>query len=88
MPAVLKVAVVSTALGLAKVVMPGPLVWVQVVVTLVVGLPSSVTVASRVAPWGRVMLWSVPALTTGAWLGVPPPPEPDSKAPRSGALPA
>ena len=87
MPGWEKVAAVSTAVASAKVVVPGPLLWVQVLVSVPDGLPSSLTVASRVAPPGRVTVWSAPALTNGAWLGVPPL-EPSSKAPRSGAAPA
>ena len=70
MPAAEKLAVVSTALSSAKVAVPGPLTWLQSVVTLPggVGRPSSVTVASNVASSGRVIVWSAPASTTGAWL--------------------
>ena len=50
---------------------PGPLTLDQVVVTVAggFGFPSSVTVPFRLAVAGKVMVWSGPALTTGAVLG-------------------
>ncbi len=67
-PAAEKLAVVSTAAALPNVTVPGPLTCVQAVVTVAggVGNPSSVTVPSSVATAGRVIVWSGPALTTGA----------------------
>src|SRR5512132_4587350 len=64
-----KLAVVSTALALPKATVPGPLTLLHVVVTAPGGLgrPSSVTVPSRVAEAGSVIVSSAPALTTGAW---------------------
>jgi hypothetical protein len=61
--------VVSIAFGSAKVTVPGPETFDQVVVTAPGGLgrPSSVTVPSSVALAGRVIVWSGPALTFGAW---------------------
>ncbi len=61
-------AVVESALALAKVTVPVPLTLDQVVVTLAGGLgsPSSVAVPTRLAVAGRVMVWSGPAFTTGA----------------------
>ncbi len=69
MPATEKLAVVSTNVALPKVTVPGPLIWVHVVVTTPGGLgkPSSVTVPSSAALAGRAIVWSAPALTTGAW---------------------
>ena len=69
-PAAEKLAVVSTAAALPNVTVPGPLTSVQVVVTVAGGFgkPSSVTVPSSVAAAGKVIVWSGPALTTGAWL--------------------
>ena len=56
-PAALKLAVVSTALVSVKVTVPGPLTRDQVVVSAGgLGSPSSVTVPSRVASPGRVMV--------------------------------
>lgn len=50
-----------------KVTAPGPLTWLQVVVKLGgVGKPSSLTVPSRFALAGAVIVWSNPAFTTGA----------------------
>ena len=67
MPADEKLAVVSTALALPKVTVPGPLNLVQVWVTVLPeGRPSSVTVPSSDADAGSVTLASVPALTVGA----------------------
>ena len=72
MPAVAKLAVVSTAVGSPKVTVPGPETFVQVVVSRPLGgRPSSVTVPSRLAVAGRVTVASGPALTTGAWLAGP-----------------
>ncbi len=70
MPASLKVAVVSTAVGLANSTVPGPLSFDQAWVTVAGGFgsPSSVTVALRTAPPGSVMPWSAPASTEGAEL--------------------
>ena len=65
-----KLTVVSTAAALPNVTVPGPLTRVQVVVTAAGGFgsPSSVTVPSSVATPGKVIVWSGPALTDGAWL--------------------
>ena len=68
-PAVEKLAVVTAALGLAKVTVPGPEVLVHAIVnTGGVGRPSSVTVPFSAALAGRVTVKFGPALTTGAWL--------------------
>src|SRR6266498_1332758 len=68
-PAVERVTVVSMAWGSAKVAVPGPLTWLQVVVTVPgVGIPSSLTVPSRNRLLGKVTDWSGPALTTGGVL--------------------
>ena len=58
---------VSTVAALPNVTVPGPLTFVQVVVTAPGGFgrPSSVTVPSSVAVAGKVIVWSGPALTTG-----------------------
>ncbi len=71
MPSAEKLAVVSTALASPKVTVPGPLTWLQVVVTAPggSGSPSSVTVPSRAALSGKVIVWSDPAFTLGVWLG-------------------
>ena len=68
MPAAEKLALVSIAFGLAKVTVPGPETFVQVVVTAPGGLgrPSSVTVPSSAAFAGRLIVWSGPAFTFGA----------------------
>ncbi len=68
-PAAEKLAVVSTNAALPKVTVPGPPIWVHVVVTVAGGLgkPSSVTVPSSTAFAGSAIVWSTPALTTGAW---------------------
>ena len=70
MPAAEKVAVVSTAFGLPKVTVPGPLTLLQVGVVAPGGLgrPSSVTVPSRLAEAGSVTVWSAPADTEGGAL--------------------
>ena len=72
-PGAEKLAVVSTAVALAKVTVPGPLTWLHVVLIAPGGLgsPSSVTVPSRVADAGRVIVWSAPAFTEGAWFVSP-----------------
>ena len=59
------------AAALPKVTVPGPLVLLQVVVTVPGGLgrPSSVTVPSSVAAAGRTTDWSMPASTPGGWFG-------------------
>ena len=69
MPAAEKLAVVSTAFGLPKLTVPGPLTLLQVVVTTPGGFgrPSSLTVPSSEAELGSVIVWPDPALTTGAW---------------------
>ena len=61
---------VTLALALPKVTVPGPLTFDHVVVTVAGGFgsPSSVTVPDRLAVAGRVMVWSAPAFTTGAVL--------------------
>ena len=69
MPAMLKVAVVLSALALAKVTVPGPLTLLHDEVTVApAGLPSSDTLPLSEALAGRVIVWSAPALTTGARL--------------------
>ncbi len=57
-PSVEKLAVVSTALASPKVTVPGPLTWLQVVVTAPGGFgsPSSLTVPSSVAEAGKVIV--------------------------------
>ncbi len=70
-----KVALVSAAVALVKVTVPGPEVRDQVLVSVPeAGRPSSVMVPSRDAVAGRVIAWSAPALTTGGWLVGPPEP--------------
>ena len=66
-PASVKLAVVSTALTSPNVAIPGPLTWLHTVVTAPgdTGSPSSVTVPSRVALFGKVIAWSGPASTVG-----------------------
>src|SRR4029079_7772899 len=52
-----------------NVTVPGPLNLLHVVVsTGGGGKPSSLAVSLKLAVAGRVMVWSVPALTKGAWL--------------------
>jgi len=65
-----KLALVSTALASAKVTVPGPDTFDQVVVTAPGGFgrPSSVTVPSRLAFEGRLTPWSGQAFTEGASL--------------------
>ena len=70
-PALGKVAVVSTAPTSAKTTVPGPLTWLQLVLTAPggSGSPSSITVASRkTLSSGKVIDWSAPSSTIGAWL--------------------
>ena len=62
-----KLAVVLRAFRLPNVtVVPGPLTFDQVVVSVPVGKPSSVAVPFSVAEAGNVMVWFDPALTVGA----------------------
>ena len=62
-----KAAVVALS-GLVKLTVPGPLILDQLIEALLPrGQPSSATVPLRAAFDGKVMLWSAPALTTGAW---------------------
>ena len=66
MSSVEKLAVVSTVLASAKVTVPKPLTFDQVVTSADgLGSPSSVTVPSRLAEAGSVIVWSVPAVTFG-----------------------
>jgi hypothetical protein len=60
-------AVVSIADALPNVTVPGPLTIDHVVVSVPAGNPSSVTVPSRFTTAGKVIVWLVPASTTGAW---------------------
>jgi hypothetical protein len=55
-----------------NVTVPGPLTILHVVVNAPGGFgsPSSVAVPFSAAVFGRVIVWSVPALTVGAWFGV------------------
>ena len=66
-PLVEKLAVVARWDAFAKVTVPGPLTLLQVVVTTPGGFgsPSSVTVPERDADEGNVIVWSIPAFTTG-----------------------
>ena len=57
--------VVVNDVGLAKLTVPGPLIWLQEV-SSGAGLPSSLTVPTRVAALGSVILWSTPASAVGA----------------------
>ena len=61
---------VATAPESAKATVPGPLTWLQVVVTVPgeFGNPSSVTVPASIAPFGNVTVWSAPAATAGGSL--------------------
>src|SRR5947209_2515132 len=62
-----KLAVVFRALTLPNVTVPGPLTFDQVFVSVLpAGKPSSVAVPFKLADDGKVMVWSTPALTTGA----------------------
>src|SRR5437016_3411201 len=56
-----------------KVTVPAPLVLLQVVVRVPEGSPSSLAVPDRLAVAGRVMVWLLPAATTGAVFTAPPP---------------
>src|SRR3972149_187553 len=64
MPGIGELAVVAPALAAPKVTVPGPLIWLQVVVNGA-GRPSSVTVPLRLALAGRGTDSSFPALTPG-----------------------
>jgi hypothetical protein len=64
-PAAENVAVVSAAFGEPNVTVPGPLSRDHAIVRVPDGWPSSVTVPSRVAWAGKVIVWSEPAFTTG-----------------------
>ena len=73
-PANEKVTVVWAAAALAKVTVPGPLVFDHVVVMVPTGYPESVTAPFNTALLGSVTVWAEPALTTGgrvAGAGVP-----------------
>jgi hypothetical protein len=67
-PATVNVAVVVSAAGVPNVTVPGPLTLVQAFVTDAGGLgnPSSVTVPTKLAVAGSVIVWSTPAFTVGA----------------------
>ena len=67
MPGSGKKAVVSSALGVVKVTVPGPLTWVHVTVGVGAGRPSSVTVPSRSVLSGHAIIWPGPASTSGGW---------------------
>src|SRR5262245_34750004 len=70
-PAVEKMARVSTSATFSNVTVPGPLTLLHVVLTSAggIGSPSSFTVASSIASAGNVIVWSTPASTSGAVLG-------------------
>ena len=72
MPGVEKVAVVSTRLASPNMTVPGPLTLLHTVVTTLGGFgrPSSVTVPSKTAVSGWVIILSNPAYTLGALLPV------------------
>ena len=74
-PARENVAVVFKAFAFTKATVPGPLTFDHVVVTVAggAGSPSSLALPARMAPLGRVIVWSAPASTTGAWFVTPPP---------------
>ena len=55
-PEVENVAVVVSALAFAKLTVPGPLNFDQVVCSVPLGKPSSVAVPDRLAPAGNVMV--------------------------------
>ena len=65
-------AVVLAAFGLANVTVPGPLTFVHVKVNAPGGFgsPSSVAEPLKLAPLGRVIVWSGPAFATGRLLTV------------------
>src|SRR6185295_7965452 len=66
-PGVEKIALVTGLLISLKVTTPGPLNWLQNVLTVApTGKPSSATVPFRLAVFGRVIVWFGPALTMGA----------------------
>ena len=67
-PALENVAVVAHSFGCAKVTVPGPLTLLHVPIGSPPGSPSSLTVPESDACAGSVMVWSGPALTTGARL--------------------
>src|SRR6185436_15384047 len=69
-PAAEKLAVVLSVAALPKVTVPGPLTLLQVKVSAAGGLgsPSSEAVPARLAVFGRVIVWSIPAFTVGARL--------------------
>ena len=70
-PASEKVAVVFNSLASSKATVPGPLTWLQVVVTSAGGFgsPSSATVpSSKTLLSGRKIVRSDPAFTAGGWL--------------------
>ena len=68
MPAREKLAVVETALGGAKLTVPGPLTLVQLTVSVPEGLPSSLTLPESGATCPREIDWLAPAETAGGWL--------------------
>ena len=67
-PALENVAVVASSCENAKVTVPGPLTWLHVEIGSPPGRPSSVMVPESDACAGNVIVWSGPALTTGARL--------------------
>ena len=69
-PAVVKNAWVIALFALLKLTAAGPLTWLHWIVSVPLGLPSSVALPLSVtALAGNVMVWLGPASTTGAWLG-------------------
>ena len=65
-------AEVLGAAGLANVTVPGPVILLQEYVNAPGGFgsPSSVAEPLKLAPLGRVIVWSGPAFTTGRLLTV------------------
>ncbi len=67
-PGVEKIAFVTGLLMSLNVTRPGPLNWLQNVVTVEpAGKPSSATVPFKLAVFGSVIVWFGPAFTIGAW---------------------
>src|SRR2546422_3546600 len=67
-PVLENVAVVAHSFGCAKLTVPGPLTLLHVAMGSPPGSPSSLAVPKSDACAGSVMVWSGPALTTGARL--------------------
>ena len=70
-PGVENVAFVDAALGFANVTVPGPLVLVHVTIGDPPTPSSTSEPVSAAVPGGNVIVWSGPALTTGAVLDTP-----------------